>query len=260
MGTGKGLKGFRLLAVAALVAAPSLTYAHALLVNPVPRDTTDTMLKMGPCGGDGQVPLLKGQPVAQFDAGATINVSFKETIGHVGCYQIRLSSTGDDKNFQLLKQIDDPSASQGAQTAQVTLPPGVTCQNCTLQLLQHMRDNATVKTCDPDASPTATGTTLYHSCADIRIGDFPDAGPVAEAGPGDSDGGGSSSGGTTTVPTDGGGKTTSDPDNGATSGRNLRSGAGDDGCNVGWGATSGLSFFVSAGIGALALLRRRRRS
>ncbi len=258
MGLGKGLTGFRVLAVAALVTAPSVAYAHALLTKPTPRDLTDDKLKMGPCGGDAQMgPLLKGQVVAQYEAGATIDVGFKETIGHQGCYQLRLSSTGDDKNFQLLKQMPDPAGIDGGGTYSTTLklPDGVTCQNCTLQLLQLM--NGAPCTANQDPATSAQG--VYYSCADIRIGDFPDAGPVADAGPDPDDDAGSSSGGPKTTPTDGGGKTTSDGDDGATSSRNLRAGAGDDGCSVGWGATGGLSFFVSAGIGAMALLRRRRR-
>src|SRR5438552_10894338 len=109
-GDGKGLKGFRLLASVALVAAPSIAFGHSLLVNPVPRDTTDTKLKMGPCGGDAvNGPLLKKQPVAQYDAAATVNIVWKETVQHGGCYQLQLSKSGDDKNFQILSQIDDPS-------------------------------------------------------------------------------------------------------------------------------------------------------
>jgi hypothetical protein len=265
MALGKGLKGFRVLAVTLLVAAPGIAYGHSLLVSPVPRDTTDTLLKMPNCGGSTATgPLMKGQPVAQYDAGATIPVVWKETIAHGGCFQLRLNSnpSGSDTNegdFKILAQYSDPPAGTGTRDASVKLPAGVTCANCTLQLLQIMRaDN--MASCPADASPNdiTSVQTLYHSCADIRIGDFPDAGGLKDAGPPDEDASSQDDPGSNTQPTDGGGNTSSSSGNGAT-GRSLKP-ADDGGCNVGWGATSGVSFFVSAGIAVMALARRRRKS
>jgi hypothetical protein len=260
MALGKGLAGFRVLAAALLVMAPGLAYGHALLLNPAPRTNNDDLTKSPPCGAN---TLVKGAPVAQFDAGATIRVGWRETVGHTGCYQLRLSSTGNDQNFTLITQVNDPAGPPMGQTmdfdASIKLPDGVTCQNCTLQLLQLMNGAP----CSANQDPATSAQGVYYSCADIRIGNFNDAGPIAEAGPDpdpdDDAGGTSSSGGTTTTPTDGGGKTSSSSGSGATGSRNLRAGEGDDGCSVGFGATTGLSFFVSAGIAAMALLRRRKR-
>jgi hypothetical protein len=261
------VKGFRLVAVAVLVTVPSVAYAHALLVSPTPRDTTDTKLKMGPCGGDVVMgPLLKGQPVVQYDAGATVNIAWKETIAHGGCYQLRLNATGNDKNqadFTLLGQYADPAVGTGASDAGVKLPDGVTCANCTLQLLQIMRTDSGACPANAAPMPIAGQQSLYYSCADIRIGDFPDAGDLKDAGVPDFDASSQDEpdgGGPTTTPTDDGGTPSSSGDNGAGTTRKPAVSPSDDGCSVGWGSGSGFAFFVSAGLGAMALLRRRRRS
>lgn len=265
MALGKGLKGFRVLAVALAVSAPSVAFAHARLTTPAPRvnTTAGTQNKVEPCGALANgTAAPKGQPVAQFAAGATVQVSWTEDIDHRGCYQVRLSRSGNDNDFQILQQVDDPDNPANGATfnANVKLPDGVTCQNCTLQLLQLMNG---ANPCAPDAAPASATQGVYYSCADIRIGTFTDAGPIAEAGPTpENDAGGtSSSGGSTTTPTDGGGNV-SDPDdeNGATpSSRNLQAGKGDD-CSVGFGATTGVSFFMSTGIAVMALIRRRKKS
>jgi hypothetical protein len=262
MALGKGLKGFSALAVALLVGAPSIAGAHSLLVKPVPRDTTDTLLKMGPCGGSAAAgPLTKKAPVEQYQPGATITVDFKETVAHQGCYLFRLSTTGDDKNFQVLKQVADPAGAGGNQSTTLTLPAGVTCMNCTLQLIQVMLGANCAATQDP------TATSNYYSCSDIRIGNFTDAGAIVDAGMPDYDAAstdepGSSSSGSTTTPTDGGGSTKDEDDDGLGAGpssRNLQAGKGDD-CSIAFGAPAGVSAFVSAGIAVMALLRRRKKS
>jgi hypothetical protein len=261
MALGKGLKGFSALAVALFVGAPSIANAHSLLVKPVPRDTTDTKLKMGPCGGDAMNgPLTKKTPVEQYQPGATITVDFKETVGHQGCFLFRLSSTGDDKNFQVLKQVADPAGVGGNMSTQLTLPAGVTCQNCTLQLIQVMLGANCAATQDP------TATSNYYSCSDIRIGNFADAGALMDAGMPDYDASstdepGSSSSGSTTTPTDGGGNTKDegDEDDGFTPSRNLQAGKGGD-CNVGFGDATDVSLFAMVGFGAMAMLRRRKKS
>jgi hypothetical protein len=61
----------------------------------------------------------------------------------------------------------------GPQSFQVTLPAGVTCAGCTLQVLEFMQ-----------ADVGASGNCFYHHCADLRI-----SGPPVDAG-GDGAGGG----------------------------------------------------------------------
>jgi hypothetical protein len=231
--------------------APATAMAHAYVMQPPSRDVGIANLdarahKTGPCGGSPRV----GMPT-QYQPGQSIEVKFEETIAHQGCYQIAFSPAGD-KDWVTLAQIDDPAGEQGVQTATVKLPAGVTCKDCTLVVRQLMIGMA----CAPNAVPPANNT--YFSCADIRVGDFPDAGPSVPPTPSDPDGG-TSSGGVTTTPTDGGGKTA--PPGTTGGGRKLTPvDAGDDGCSVGWGATGGFSLFASAGLGLLAVARRRRRS
>lgn len=260
MALGKGLKGFSALAVALIVGAPSLANAHALFVKPVPRDTTDTKLKMGPCGGSAATGLLtKKAPSEQYTPGAQISVDFKETVAHQGCYLFQLSPTGDNGPWTTLKQVPDPAGSGGNQNTMLQLPAGVTCMNCTLRMIQVMLG----ADCAANQDPTATSN--YYSCADVRIGTFADAGAIVDAGMPDFDASstdepGSSSSGSTTTPTDGGGNTKDEDDDlgAGPSSRNLQAGKGDD-CNVGFGTTTGISFFATAGFGVLAILRRRKK-
>lgn len=261
MALGKGLKGFRVFAVGLLVAAPSVAYAHAIFTNPPARVNTAQQQanKIPPCGAlpDGGA-VAKKMPTVQYEAGATVPLEWTESVDHRGCFQVKLSTTGNDTDFRILGQWDDPQngVNNTKFTQNVKLPDGVTCQNCTLQLTQLMIGQA----CMPDA--TAPTAQTYFSCIDVRIGDFQDAGPLAEAGPVpdeeiDEE---PSPTGPTTSPTDGGGKTSSSSSGSGVGSRNLRAGEGDDGCSIGFGATTGVSFFVSAGIAAMALLRRRKKS
>lgn len=266
---GKGLAGTRVfgsvVAGVFAVVVPSAVSAHALFVKPVPRTTSDQMmsLKVAPCGAapDG-VPKVKGQPVEQYQPGAMITVDFKETVSHQGCYLFQLSPTGDNGPWQTLKQVADPAGVGGNQSTQLQLPAGVTCQNCTLRMIQVMLGANCAATQDP------TATSNYYSCADVRIGNFADAGIVMDAGAPDydaatqSDEPASSSGSTTTPTPDGGNVKDEDDGSGAAPGsRNLQAGKGDD-CNAGFGATdaTSVSFFVTAGLAAMAMLRRRKKS
>jgi hypothetical protein len=245
------------LAVAAVLIAPATALAHTYILQPPPRDVAVADLnarahKTGPCGS---VPRT-GPPV-QYQPGETITVKFEETINHTGCFQIAFSAA-DDQNFVTLKQLPD---TQGVQvyTTTVTLPAGVTCPACTLQVRQLMLEGTANPVCAPDAAPpdgTAGLGSTYFSCADICVGPVCAA---ADAGTPTSDAGASSSGGPTTVPTDGGGKMVPDGGSG-TSGAtpDLQSGNGG-GCAVGLGATTGASLVLTAGLFGLALARRRRR-
>ncbi len=247
MGRGS-LKGIGAFVVGFYMMVPATAMGHAYIKDPPSRDVGEADLnarakKIGPCGGSPRT----GVPT-QYAVGQEITVEWEETIGHTGCYQIAFSQA-DDKNWVTLDQINDPANVQGVQSAKVKLPAGVSCKDCTLAVLQLMID----RECQPNEAPVAGKT--YYSCADIRVGDFPDAGPTKPpADTGDEDGG-SSSGGVSTTPTDGGGKTGSSPGSRRLNGVD----AGDGGCNVAFGATGGFSLFASLGLGALALVRRRRR-
>lgn len=252
----RGVAVVGVLGVIGFVAAPAS--AHIRLTKPAPRSQADNLKPPAappPCGN---VPR-GAQPSAVYKAGDTIDVEWQETIGHAGCYQIGFST--DDKAFTVLSQINDPTDATGTRKTTVTLPAGVSCKNCTLQLRQLMLENAPVKTCATNAvPPDGTGGmgNTYYSCADICVGTecgdagvpvTPDAGPAVDAG---------KDSGVGTTPTDGGGKLVDagdDDDDGAAP--NLRSGDGG-GCSVALGATSGLGFTAAAGLLGLALVRRRR--
>jgi len=247
--------GLRVLAALAVIGVPATAIAHTVMMTPPPRDVgkpgADSH-KSGPCG---DVPRTNA--CTSYEAGATIPVKWMETVSHAGCFQIALSTTGNDTNFVTLKQIDDPAGGAGmVYPDTVKLPDGVTCKDCTLVVRQLM-----IGTCAPDASYAAN---TYFSCADIRIGDptpcanpnGPDGGPVETDASTPGDGGGP-----TTTPTDGGGKLV---DGGSSSGgvnsKDIRNSTDDSGCSVAFGASSGASLVITAGLLGLALARRRRRS
>jgi hypothetical protein len=179
-----------LLSVALVAATTTPALAHIDLTYPKPRPGD---IKTGPCGESGS---RRGSIVTELEPGATITVTWDETIGHEGHYRVAFDDDGQD--FQqpttiqsvdnrtiLADGIDDPSGQQAGWKAEVTLPD-VECDNCTLQLIQVM---STAPSNWPESS-------LYFQCADItlRTGAGPGTPP-----PGDDDGGDDGVGGDDTV-------------------------------------------------------------
>ncbi len=136
---------------------PQLVFGHARLKNTVfsdgqvlqPRNTLDG-IKTGPCGG---YPRTAGTILKP---GQTIQVNWEETIDHPGYYRVYFSSA-NESSFQMLAEIQDTATGPTPHpfSTMVTLP-NVTCDQCTLQLIQYMTENP--------AAPS-----LYYSCADIRL-------------------------------------------------------------------------------------------
>lgn len=227
---------------------PATANAHAFIADPPSRDTAITNLddrahKTGPCGGSPRI----GMPT-RYAVGASVDVDFTETIGHRGCFQV-LFSPANDADWVLLQQIDDPAGPFSGEpaksyTAKVTLPAGVTCESCTLAVRQLMKGAA----CAPNATPSGNDT--YYSCADIRVGDFADAGPSRPP----------------TTPADGGTASTpsadpeTEPDDTPASGgsRRVSSTADAGGCNAGGGHATLPVLALAASAIALAWQRRRR--
>ena len=121
--------------------------------------------------------------------------------------------------------FDHSSPFSAPQSVKVTLPPGVTCTKCTLQVIEFMSNH-------PLNNP---GGCFYHHCADISIG----------AGAGGGDAGG--------VGDDGGGA-------GGDASTNASPPAPSSGCASAPGrATTTVAWALLGLFAAVALLRGRRR-
>lgn len=250
MTTPLGLWSVRLLAAAFVLAAPLTATAHVLLLDPPPRNDRDDLKppqNPGPCGN---VP--RTTTFVQYEPGATIDVQFKETIDHTGCFQIGFSELGDQSFKVLAQQVDTGGTKGTTYTMKVKLPDGVTCKACTLQLRQQMSGVAACPT-DLDEEPIAS---TYYSCADIRVGDFPDAEPPTDDGePAEGD---ASAPGATTDPEEDGEPAAGGSGDSSRGRRISQSPPEEGGCAMGAGGASGASFVVAVG-GALVALARRRR-
>jgi hypothetical protein len=222
------------IAVALVTATATPALAHINLTYPEPRPGD---IKTGPCGESGS---RRGSTVTELEPGATIMVTWDETIGHEGHYRVAFDDDGQD--FQqpttiqavdnrtiLADGIDDPGGQQTGWSARVTLPD-VECDNCTLQLIQVM---STAPSNWPESS-------LYFQCADItlRTGAGPGTPPPD---PGDDGGGDDGVGGDDTVGDDD--NTDDEPTGGAATG----------GCSAG-----GIPGILLA-LAAVPITRRSRR-
>jgi hypothetical protein len=178
------LVGVAALGAAALMAAPAR--AHFELQAPaswMSQDPFGSPQNLGPCGDEGG-----GTPsgvVTPFRAGQTVDVTVDEIIFHPGHYRIALAvvdrselpaeppvtagstlpcGTVPVQNppvFPVLADgvLDHAQPYPGPQTVQVTLPAGITCDKCTLQVIEFMSNHGL----------NNPGGCFYHHCADISI-------------------------------------------------------------------------------------------
>ena len=161
----------------ALLWLPADADAHLGLDAPASRYGPDT-LKTGPCGVAGGV---RTNNVSYFEPGETIEVLWNEYIDHPGHYRIAFDPDGDDdfvdpatmmelysNKAVLLDGIPDQGRDNPEYSAQITLP-NITCDNCTLQVIQVMYDKP------PYTTP---GNDIYYQCADLvlKVGGAPDGG------------------------------------------------------------------------------------
>jgi len=272
------LISFSLAGIALVAAAGSATIAsaHVALTDPPARYDSATYIKDYPCGHPDNP---EGQPVRSYEEGTTIMVTWNEYIPHPGHYRIALSTEGDQalidptdyEDFYvapnvLMDNIEDPDG-VADHVAMVQLPMGVTCEKCTLQLLQIMTDKM--------PWGPGGGNELYYQCADITI---TPAGVGTDSGPDDTSGGEvdetSSDGGGTEDdgpdPTTAGasatgsddestGADTSAPMTGTTitaTGGDVDDDEEDGGCGCREGSGNAIGW--GAGVLVLALVRRRR--
>ena len=171
---------------ALLALSPLKARAHLGLEVPASRYGPD-FLKTGPCGtASGE----RTANVTYYKPGETIEVIWEEYIDHPGHYRIAFDEDGVDdfvdpatmmefysNDAVLLDDIADKGRDERDYRATVTLPE-VTCDNCTLQLIQVMYDK------QPYTTP---GNDIYYQCADLVLreaGTSPDAGTDPDAGGG----------------------------------------------------------------------------
>jgi hypothetical protein len=197
---------YQLTAVSAALAAgfqllTSTAFAHIELQSPLNRysDIKAGDNKSCPCGsGTTNRSCRKPEEFADpdrspdrattFAPGDTITVRFDEYVGHSGRYRIAFDPDGaslDAFNENILLDEPDPGGNTGNMGQgslwqfQVTLP-NMTCDNCTLQLIQVMDGNTT----DKVLNPVDRGGT-YFQCADIVLANGTPAGGIPPADPTD---------------------------------------------------------------------------
>lgn len=218
-------------ALGALVAlVPATATAHIALTNP-PVRTADQ--KIGPCGAAGSV---RGTNVTVLEPGSMLQVRWTEPINHPSHYRISFDADGQDftipLDFMDFTQTEnvllDNIADGGSPYMSMVQLPNVSCENCTLQLIQMMYDKA----------PYGDGNDIYFQCADIALrsggGPSPDAGG---GNPGNGEDAGVDPGG--------------DPET-------LSGGCSAAGSNVSWIDGNGSWIFAALGALGVALGRRRR--
>jgi len=179
----------------------STAFAHIELQEPLNRysDIKSGDNKSCPCGSgttnrsckkpeELSDPDRSEDRITTFAPGDTITVRFDEYVGHSGRYRIAFDPDGADLdhfNQNILLDEPDPGGNVGNMgdgsmwEFDVTLP-NMTCDNCTLQLIQVMDGN----TVDKVLNPVDRGGT-YFQCADIRLVAGTPAGGIAPTDPTD---------------------------------------------------------------------------
>ena len=167
--------GARAFCLMVLLSAPA--WAHVKLVEPTDWLVTDGLgdpQKTGPCGAGG--PLSKATTTVV--AGSTLHVKWKETVLHPGHFRIAItdnrgllqdpqvtSSNGQCLSAAIQSPVAAPVLVDGlfAHTSpapnntyetDVTVP-NLSCDHCTLQLIQFMSSHST--------------PCIYYHCADLKI-------------------------------------------------------------------------------------------
>lgn len=167
--------------VALATVTPAEARAHLGLDVPTSRYGPDT-LKTGPCGVAGGE---RTSNVTYYEPGETIEVRWDEYVDHPGHYRIAFDDDGvddfvdpatmmelDSNDTVLLDGITDKGQGERDYVATVTLP-NLSCDNCTLQVIQVMYDKP------PYTTP---GNDIYYQCADLvlrEVGTEPDGGTNA---------------------------------------------------------------------------------
>ncbi len=163
--------------------------AHFVLVAPanwLNQQEDGTPIKLGPCGDeDDDAGAVPTGTVTAYQEGSQVTVTINEVIFHPGFYRIALAT--NDRSMLPPEPVVTPEAGDPCgtttfedppvfpvladdvfehttpfstpQTTTVTLPAGVTCDHCTLQVIEFMSDH----------SLNNPGGCFYHHCADLKI-------------------------------------------------------------------------------------------
>ena len=249
-------------ALIAVIAAPHLAEAHFVLEDPpswMSQDSLGLPQKLGPCGDelDGMDAATPTGTVTTVQEGQTITVTVHEVVFHPGHYRISLADDRSGLPAEPVVTVGStpcgsvpiqspavfPVLADGVfvhtapftapQSVQITLPAGVTCTHCTLQVIEFMAEHPL----------NVPGGCFYHHCADLSItAHAGDAGAKADSATTDA----SKDSGSATTMVDAGLPPTATPT------------ASSCGCRVGsaGSAGGGLAWLCAA---ALAGFRRRRR-
>lgn len=184
--------------LAVIVAAP-VAQAHFKLDSPAVYSVQGSLgdpQKTAPCGPSGTA-FTPTNDVTAVKTGSTLTITVTETIFHPGHYRVALApdiaslpadplvtaanndpcgsvEVADPPTLPILADnlLDHSTQFSGPQSMQVTLPAGMTCDNCVLQVIQYMSKHGT--------------PCFYHHCATLKIAD--DAPPPPDGGvtpPGD---------------------------------------------------------------------------
>jgi len=148
-----------------LVGMPSVAAAHIQLDEPMARYTDQ---KKGPCGRADDPG--RSDRVTVYEPGQKIVLKWRETVNHPGHYRVSFDEDGQDdfkdpSDFMdyysnpavIMDEIADKRG--GEYQVEVQLPD-VTCERCTLQVVQVMYDKPPY---------TVGGNDLYYQCADIAL-------------------------------------------------------------------------------------------
>lgn len=191
----------RTLLAMSVLALGSNASAHFALNTPPSYATQDTLglpQKSAPCGqADPSNAVVPTNMVTTYHSGDTITITIDEKIFHPGHYRVAIAAdqaslpidptvTADANSPCGTAKIQDATttgvivdnmlphtaAFTAPQSFQVTLPAGMTCTNCTLQVIEFMSNHAL----------NNPGGCFYHHCAQVNI--VPADVPLPDAGVG----------------------------------------------------------------------------
>jgi hypothetical protein len=181
----------RILLASVLVAAlPMLAHAHFILVEPASwlvENRLGDPQKLGPCGGTSADPGTPSNAIVKMKGAERLHLKLQETIFHPGHYRVALAvrsraelpadpqTTSRDTDrgpWSVSAVIQNPAQAPVLadglfpHTVRTTDPfeadiqlPNVTCEKCTLQIVQFMAEHGVNK----------DGGYFYHHCSDLQI-------------------------------------------------------------------------------------------